>query len=75
MSNTLHHVEQFIKNAWRHGQATSALFLNIQAAFPNMQKERLLENMRARNLAQGYCNYIDMILTQRCIQLKFDDHT
>ena len=52
-----------------------ALFLNIQAAFPNMQKDRLLDNMRARNIAVEYRNYMDMILTQCNIQLKFDDHT
>ena len=73
-TDALHHVEQFIKNAWRRGQAASALFLDIQAAFPNMQRARLLENMRARKLAPGYLRYVDMILTQRQIQLKFDDH-
>jgi len=42
----------------------SALFLDIQAAFPNMQKDKLIVNMRAQNLADEYCNFIDMILTQ-----------
>src|SRR5882757_3879129 len=40
-SDALHSVEQFIKNAWRCGQAALALFLDVQAAFPNMQKARL----------------------------------
>src|SRR5258706_10749384 len=74
-TNTLHYVEQFTKNAWRRGQVVSALLLDIQAAFPNMRKDRLIENMRARNLANEYCDFIDMILMQRQIQLKFDDHT
>ena len=73
-TDALHYVEQFTKNAWRKGQVTTALFLDIQAAFPNMRKDRLIANMRARNLANGYCEFIDMILTQRQIQLKFDDH-
>ena len=73
-TNTLHYMEQFTKNAWRKGQVMSALFLDIQAAFPNMCKDKLIANMRARNLADEYCDYIDMILTQRQIQLKFDDH-
>ena len=64
-----------MRNAWRKGQVVSALFLDIQAAFPNMQRDMLLANMRARNLAEEYCDFIDMILTQRQIQLKFDDHT
>jgi len=61
----LHMVEQFTRNAWRKGNVVSALFLDIQAAFPNMQKKCLLENMRARNIHEGYCNYVDMILTHR----------
>lgn len=40
-----------------------------------MSKERLLDNMRARNIAVEYRNYVDMILTHRNIQLRFDDHT
>jgi len=74
-TDALHYVEQFTRNAWRKGQVTSALFLDIQAAFPNMRKDKLIANMKARNLADEYCDYIDMILTQRQIQLKFDDHT
>ncbi len=46
-TDTLHYMEQFTKNAWRRGQVVSALLLNIQAAFPNMRKDRLIENMRA----------------------------
>jgi len=40
-------MEQYIKNAWRHGLTVLALFLDIQVAFPNMQKERLIANMKA----------------------------
>ena len=53
-------LEQYIKDAWRVGDVVSALFLDIQAAFPNMQKMRLLENMRARNISGEYCNFVDM---------------
>ena len=73
-TDALHYAEQYIKNSWRKGNVVAALFLDIQAAFPNMRKEKLIENMRARNLAPEYCDYVDMILTQRQIQLKFDDH-
>ena len=68
-------VKQYIKNAWWKNKVVSALFLDIQAAFPNMQKDRLIANMKARNIAKGYCDYVEMILTQRAIQLRFDDHT
>jgi len=46
-SEALHMVEQFMKNAWRKGDVVLALFLDIQAAFLNMQKACLLENMQS----------------------------
>lgn len=39
-----------------------------------MQKEKLLKNMQARNIAHEYSDYVDMILTQQQIQLKFNNH-
>ena len=40
-----------------------------------MQKARLLENMQARNIPEGFCKYVEMILTHREIRLIFDDVT
>ena len=37
-SEALYMLEQFTKNAWQKGNIVSALFLDIQAAFPNIQK-------------------------------------
>ena len=62
--DALHYAEQYIKNAWHKGNIVATLFLDIQAAFPNMHKEKLIENMRASKLAPEYCDYIEMILTQ-----------
>ena len=65
---------QYTKNLWCKGNIVTTLFLDIQAAFLNMQKEKLITNMHTRNLAPEYCDYIDMILTQCQIQLKFNNH-
>ena len=73
-TDALHYIKQYIKNLWHKGNIVSALFLDVQAAFPNMCKEKLIENMHARNLAPEYCDYIDMILTHHQIHLKFDNH-
>ena len=35
-----------IKDAWRRGKVAVALFLDVQEAFPNTVKERLLHNMK-----------------------------
>ena len=73
-TDALHIAEQYIRNSWRKGRVVAALFLDIQAAFPNMQKDKLLTNTQARNITPEYRDYVDMILTQQQIQLKFDDH-
>ena len=39
-----------------------------------MQKDRLIANMKAWNIAKEYRNYVEMILTQCTIQLRFNDH-
>src|SRR5258706_16161070 len=35
-TDTLHYAKQYIKNSWHKGNVIVALFLDIQAAFPNM---------------------------------------
>ena len=47
-TDVIHLVVPKIKEAWRRKKVVSILFLNIQAAFPNTVKERLLHNMRTR---------------------------
>jgi hypothetical protein len=61
-TDALHYVEQYIKNAWRQGNVITALFLNIQAAFPNVQKDRLLANRGTHNITIEYHDYVDMML-------------
>ena len=46
-TDAMHLVTSKIKDAWRAGKVTLALFLDIQAAFPNMVKEHLLHNMNS----------------------------
>ncbi|CAG7850839.1 SubName: Full=Uncharacterized protein {ECO:0000313/EMBL:CCA73447.1} [Serendipita indica DSM 11827] len=61
-----------IKNAWRKGKVVSALFLDIQAAFPNVVKPILVENMREKGIPETYVQTIEDMLTGRTSRLKFD---
>ena len=45
-SNAMHLLVQQIHNAWRTKKVAAVLFLDVQAAFPNTVKERLLHNLR-----------------------------
>ena len=62
-----------IKESWRQGKVTSVLFLDVQGAFPNIVKEVLIHNMRARSVPAQYVRLIELMLTGCKTKLSFDD--
>jgi len=42
-TDAIHLLTHTIKDAWRSGKVTVALFLDVQGAFPNTVKERLIQ--------------------------------
>ena len=69
----MHLVANNIKDAWRAGKVASALFLDIQAAFPNTVKECLLHNMKSHPIPFQYIWLFDNMLTNCSTQLHFDN--
>jgi hypothetical protein len=63
-----------IKDAWRRGKVAAALFLDVQGAFPNTVKERLIHNMRMRRVPKCFTDIAALSLTGRTTRLKFDDY-
>ena len=51
------------------------LFLDIEGAFPNMVTERLLHNLRMRQLPEPYVLFINRMLTDRHARLRFNGFT
>jgi hypothetical protein len=74
-TDAIHLLTQKVKDAWRKGFVVSALFLDIQAAFPNVVKPVLLRNMRTRGIPEQYVSFIERMLTDQSTRLKFDDYT
>ena len=64
-----------IKSAWRQGNVSSILFLDVEGAFPNAVPARLVHNLRKRQIPRRYTNFISEMLDGRSTRLKFDDHT
>ena len=62
-----------IKEAWRNRKVASALFLDVQGAFPNVVKEVLLHNMRTQGVPSTYIHLTNTLLTGRITRLSFDD--
>jgi hypothetical protein len=62
-----------IKDAWRVGKVAVALFLDVQGAFPNTVKERLIHNMKSLRVPSCYTKLTENMLTNRKSSLSFDD--
>ena len=73
-TDAMHLVTSKIKDAWRAGKVASALFLDIQAAFPNTVKEQLLHNMKSHRVPTHYIQLFDNMLSNRNTCLRFDDY-
>lgn len=46
MTDVLHALTTFIKNTWRRGEVVIGLFLDIKLAFPSVNHETLIHDMR-----------------------------
>lgn len=73
-TDAMHLIVSKIKDAWRAGKVASVLFLDVQAAFPNTVKARLLHNMKSRRVPEPYIRLFDKMLSDRKTQLRFDDY-
>ena len=71
-TDAMHLVVHKIKDAWRAKKVASILFLNIQAAFPNTVKDRLLHDMKSRCVPTTYIWLFNHMLSDRQTCLHFD---
>ena len=74
-TDAVHLVTHKIKSAWRQGNVTSILFLDVEGAFPNAIPERLVHNLRRRRIPQRYAKFVEGMLQGRTTNLRFDDYT
>ena len=73
--DSLHLLESTIRHAWRQGKVVSALFLDIEGAFPNAVTDCLLHNMKKRRLPLAIVSFVERMIRGRRTQLRFDDYT
>lgn len=74
-SDAIHVITHRVKDAWRNNRVASVLFLDIQAAFPNLVPERLVYDMQMMGIPPTYTTIITSLLSNRTTHLRFDDHT
>jgi len=73
--DSLHLLEDTIKNAWCAHKVALVLFLDIEGAFPNAVTKWLLHNMRMRRIPGDLMHFTEQVLTNRQTQLRFDSYT
>jgi hypothetical protein len=49
---------KMVKDAWRKGQVASILFLDIKGAFPSVDINQLIHNMKKRGIPKEYTEWM-----------------
>jgi Reverse transcriptase (RNA-dependent DNA polymerase) len=49
-THSIHMLTKTVKDAWHKGQVASILFLDVKGAFPSIDINRLIHNMRKRGI-------------------------
>ena len=73
-TDSIHMLTKTVKDAWRKGQVASALLLDVKSAFPSVDINRLIHNMRKRGIPMEYMTWMKRRLENRRTTLLFDDH-
>jgi len=73
-SDSLHYITKIAKDAMSKGKVVSALFLNIKGAFPSVNLERLVHDMRKRGIPVEYTDWITWKIGGRRTTMAFDGY-
>jgi len=74
-TDAMHLLANMIKASWRGGKVTSALFLDIEGAFPNAVPSRLEHNLHMHYIPSKIVKFVCKMLRGRVMILKFDGYT
>ena len=72
-TDAVHTLVNKIKMAWRRNKVVSILYLDVEGAFLNAVTDRLLHNLQKRRIPRVYMQLIEVLLANRCTQMKFDN--
>jgi hypothetical protein len=75
MTDSMHTLTSFIKDAWHLGDVVAGLFLDISGAFPNASPTMLAHAMKRKGVPEGYIRWAERKLEGRTTILRFDNYT
>jgi ribonuclease HI len=73
-TDAIHHLVKYVHDAWRSGKVVSALFLDVKGAYPSVDVNRLIHEMRKRGIPRELTGWIREKLTGRETVICFDDY-
>lgn len=73
--HAIHLLLQRIHEAWANGKVASLLLLNVSGAFNNVSRQRLLHNLKKRQVNHTLVRWIDSFLRDRSSILKLQEYT
>jgi hypothetical protein len=73
--DAIHLLVTKIKVAWHAKKVALVLFLDIEGAFPNMNPDWLVHNLKKQAIPVKYTNFIRGMLHDQATILKFDGFT
>ena len=71
--DSLHILVKSIKDAWRKGLVASVLFLDVKGAFPSVDIDRMMHEMKVVGIPEGHIQWMRRRLDNRKTTLTFDD--
>lgn len=73
--HAVHFLLQRIHQAWSEGKVATLLLLDVSGAYDNVSRERLLHNLRKRQVDENIVRWIDSFLRDRSTTLKLQEYT
>ena len=71
--DAIHYLIYKIHSAWRSNKVVSALFLDVEGAFPNVSPKRLIHNLRKKRIPTSIVKFVKSLLSNRRTRLRFNN--
>jgi len=73
-TDSIHMLMKTVKDTWCKGQVASTLFLDVKGAFPSVDINRLIHNMKKKEIPQEYTEWMERRLGNQQTTLSFNDY-
>ena len=73
-TDSIHLLIKTVKDAWKKGLVAFTLLLDVKGAFPSVDMNQLIHDMRKRGIPEEYTTWMQWCLDDRQTILSFDDH-